>query len=69
MKIGPSKSSPMSETDAAFVGSVIQYCYTDFSSIDHRVKLHIGLNIIEHEKEELVLLLRVRNRSIHDPSY
>ncbi|XP_046739064.1 serine/threonine-protein kinase 11-interacting protein isoform X2 [Diprion similis] len=59
MKIGPSKlSSPMSETDSAFVGSSIQYSYTDYSSIDHRVKLHIILHVFEHPKEDLVLLLK-----------
>lgn len=62
MKIRAGKlSSPVSETDAAFVGNAIQYSYTDYGSIDHRVKLHIILNVFEHEKEELVLLLRVSN--------
>ncbi|XP_046416522.1 serine/threonine-protein kinase 11-interacting protein isoform X2 [Neodiprion fabricii] len=59
MKIGPSKlSSPISETDPAFVGSSIQYSYTNYSSIDHRVKLHIILHVFEHPQEDLVLLLK-----------
>ncbi|XP_012253946.2 serine/threonine-protein kinase 11-interacting protein isoform X2 [Athalia rosae] len=59
LKIGTSKlSSPILETDPVFSGSAIQYSYTDYRSVDHRVKLHIILNIFEHEKEDLVLLLR-----------
>ncbi|KAL6262037.1 hypothetical protein P5V15_007129 [Pogonomyrmex californicus] len=46
------------EEASNFFGSNVQYSYTNFSSIDHRIKLHIILNIFEHENEELVLLLK-----------
>lgn len=60
IKIGSNKSLVLKEEEASnFLGSNIQYSYTDFGSIDHRIKLHIILNIFEHEKEELILLLRV----------
>ncbi|XP_029051044.2 serine/threonine-protein kinase 11-interacting protein isoform X1 [Osmia bicornis bicornis] len=59
IKIGSNKSLVLKEEEASnFLGSNIQYSYTDFGSIDHRIKLHIILNIFEHEKEELILLLR-----------
>lgn len=48
-----------SEEASNFFGSNVQYSYTDFSSIDHRLKLHIILNVFEHENEELVFLLKV----------
>ncbi|XP_017891214.1 serine/threonine-protein kinase 11-interacting protein isoform X2 [Ceratina calcarata] len=59
IKIGSNKQL-MLKTEKAprFTTNNIQYCYTDFSSIDHRLKLHIVLNVFEHEKEELILLLR-----------
>lgn len=44
-----------------FFSSNVQYSYTDFSAIDHRIKLHIVLNVFDHENEELVFLLRVFN--------
>jgi len=47
------------EEASNFFGSNVQYSYTDFSSIDHRIKLHIILNVFEHENEELVFLLKV----------
>ncbi|XP_028044894.1 serine/threonine-protein kinase 11-interacting protein isoform X2 [Monomorium pharaonis] len=46
------------EEASNFFGSNVQYSYTDFSSVDHRIKLHIILNIFEHENEELVFLLK-----------
>ncbi|KAJ8664256.1 hypothetical protein QAD02_005918 [Eretmocerus hayati] len=59
MEIGPSKDSiSKSDRSSEFVGSNIQYSYTDFSDVDHRIKLHIILNVFEHENEELAFLLR-----------
>ncbi|XP_076762138.1 uncharacterized protein LOC143430051 isoform X1 [Xylocopa sonorina] len=59
IKIGSNKPLMSKPEEAShFMGSNIQYSYTDFSSIDHRIKLHIILNIFEHENEELILLLR-----------
>ncbi|XP_032680725.1 serine/threonine-protein kinase 11-interacting protein isoform X2 [Odontomachus brunneus] len=57
IKIGSNKMLKGEEA-SSFFGSSVQYSYTDFSSIDHRIKLHIILNVFEHENEELVLLLR-----------
>ncbi|XP_011346025.1 serine/threonine-protein kinase 11-interacting protein isoform X2 [Ooceraea biroi] len=59
IKIGSNKTLKGEEA-SNFVpsGSYVQYSYTDFSSVDHRIKLHIILNVFEHENEELVLLLR-----------
>ena len=48
-----------SDESSEFVGSSIQYSYTDFNNIDHRIKLHIILNIFEHENEDIAFLLRV----------
>ncbi|XP_018393306.1 PREDICTED: serine/threonine-protein kinase 11-interacting protein isoform X1 [Cyphomyrmex costatus] len=47
-----------SEEASNFFGSNVQYSYTDFSSVDHRIKLHIILHVFEHENEELVFLLK-----------
>lgn len=58
IKVGSNKTLKDEETSSLF-GSTVQYSYTDFSSVDHRIKLHIILNVFEHENEELVLLLRV----------
>ncbi|XP_076624438.1 serine/threonine-protein kinase 11-interacting protein isoform X2 [Colletes latitarsis] len=59
IKIGSNKPLMLNEEEAPhFCGSNISYSYTDFSSIDHRIKLHIVLNIFEHENEELIFLLR-----------
>lgn len=64
MKIGPSKDSmSKSEDSPEFIGSNIQYSYSEFNNVDHRIKLHIILNVFEHENEELAFLLRV-NRKI-----
>ncbi|XP_029166715.1 serine/threonine-protein kinase 11-interacting protein isoform X2 [Nylanderia fulva] len=57
IKIGSNKIL-RGEEASSFFGSNVQYSYTDFSSIDHRIKLHIILNIFEHENEELVFLLK-----------
>ncbi|XP_015179281.1 PREDICTED: serine/threonine-protein kinase 11-interacting protein isoform X2 [Polistes dominula] len=59
IKIGSNKSLPIkTEEEISSLNSNVQYSYTDFSSVDHRVKLHIILNVFEHESEELALLLR-----------
>lgn len=59
MKIGTQKESPIQlgkESDV--LHNDIQYSYTNFTSVDHRIKLHLILNIFELENEELVLFLR-----------
>lgn len=48
------KPSPPSQYK---VGDV-EFSYTNFTQIDHRVKLHLFLNIFEDENEELVWLIR-----------
>ncbi|KAI4491331.1 hypothetical protein M0802_010264 [Mischocyttarus mexicanus] len=59
IKMGSNKSLLIkTEEDISSLNSNVQYSYTDFSSVDHRVKLHIILNVFEHESEELALLLR-----------
>ncbi|XP_006617649.1 serine/threonine-protein kinase 11-interacting protein isoform X1 [Apis dorsata] len=58
IKIGNNKPLMLKEETSHLINSNIQYSYTDFNSIDHRIKLHIILNIFEHENEELILLLR-----------
>ncbi|XP_012283278.1 serine/threonine-protein kinase 11-interacting protein isoform X2 [Orussus abietinus] len=59
MRIGTIKPpSPKSEDTPDFLRNEIQYSYTDYSNVDHRIKLHIILNVFEQENEELVLLLR-----------
>ncbi|KAK2581126.1 hypothetical protein KPH14_007940 [Odynerus spinipes] len=59
IKIGSNKSLLIkTEEESSSLSSNVQYSYTDFSSVDHRVKLHIILNVFEHESEELALLLR-----------
>lgn len=60
IKIGSNKSSLIkTEEESSSLNSNVQYSYTDFNSVDHRVKLHIILNVFEYESEELALLLRV----------
>ncbi|XP_024935876.1 serine/threonine-protein kinase 11-interacting protein isoform X2 [Cephus cinctus] len=64
MKIGTNKCSPpKEEEEPEFLRNGVQYSYTDFSSVDHRVKLHIILNVFEHEYEDIVLVLRVSSLS------
>nr|XP_033339293.1 serine/threonine-protein kinase 11-interacting protein [Megalopta genalis]XP_033339294.1 serine/threonine-protein kinase 11-interacting protein [Megalopta genalis]XP_033339295.1 serine/threonine-protein kinase 11-interacting protein [Megalopta genalis]XP_033339296.1 serine/threonine-protein kinase 11-interacting protein [Megalopta genalis] len=59
IKIDSNKSlMTKAEESSHFLSNNIQYSYTDFSSIDHRIKLHIILNIFKHQNEELILLLR-----------
>ncbi|XP_058800960.1 serine/threonine-protein kinase 11-interacting protein isoform X2 [Phymastichus coffea] len=59
MKIGASKDTiAKSEESSEFIGTSIQYSYTNFSDVDHRIKLHIILNVFEHENEDLAFLLR-----------
>ncbi|XP_015116002.1 serine/threonine-protein kinase 11-interacting protein isoform X2 [Diachasma alloeum] len=60
MKIGTNRGSPLKSDDGPDFSSTsdIQYSYTDFKSLDHRIKLHLILNVFEQENEELVLLLR-----------
>ncbi|XP_076644442.1 uncharacterized protein LOC143354324 isoform X2 [Halictus rubicundus] len=70
IKIDSNKSLMIkAEETSHFLGNNIQYSYTDFSSVDHRIKLHIILNIFEHENEELILLLRadILMRNMKDP--
>lgn len=44
----------------ALPDNVIQYNYEDFSAVDHRLKLHLHLSILDaDEREVLQLLLRV----------
>ena len=70
MKIGSTKTSPIKlEESSEFMGSDVRYSYTDFNSVDHRIKLHIILNIFEQEKEELVLLLRVSKHNFAGCSF
>jgi hypothetical protein len=60
MKIGQSKDTmSKSKESSEFFGNSIQYSYTNFNNVDHRIKLHIILNIFEHENEDLAFLLRV----------
>lgn len=58
IKVGSDKTLRGEEASNCFSSSV-QYSYTDFSSVDHRIKLHIILNVFEHENEELVFLVKV----------
>ncbi|XP_063981535.1 serine/threonine-protein kinase 11-interacting protein isoform X2 [Diachasmimorpha longicaudata] len=60
MKIGTNRGSPLKLDDGPEFSSTsnIQYSYTDFKSLDHRIKLHLILNVFEQENEELILLLR-----------
>ncbi|XP_011301972.1 serine/threonine-protein kinase 11-interacting protein isoform X2 [Fopius arisanus] len=60
MRIGTNKDSTMKSDEGPDLSasSDIQYSYTDFRSLDHRIKLHLILNVFEQENEELVLFLR-----------
>lgn len=59
IKIGSNKSLLIkTEEESSSLNSNVQYSYTDFTSVDHRVKLHIILNVFEYESEELAFLLR-----------
>ena len=61
IKIGTNKGSiPKSDEGSEFLGGDIIYSYTDFGSVDHRIKLHLILNVFEQENEELAMFLRVR---------
>lgn len=61
MKIGTTKGSPIKlDNSSELFISDIEYSYTDFCSVDHRIKLHLILNVFEQENEELVLFLRVK---------
>lgn len=51
------ESSSSSET--ALKNDRMKYSYTDFSVVDHRVKLYLYLHVFQHEQEELLFLLRV----------
>jgi hypothetical protein len=51
------ESSSSSET--ATRNDRVKYSYTDFSVVDHRVKLYLYLHVFQHEEEELLFLLRV----------
>lgn len=36
----------------------VEFSYNDFTQIDHRIKLHLYLNIFDEETEEVVWLIR-----------
>ena len=60
----PSKSSDKflessSSSETAIRNDRVKYSYTDFSVVDHRVKLYLYLHVFQHEQEELLFLLRV----------
>jgi len=60
----PSKSSEKvlessSNSETALRNDRVKYSYTDFSVVDHRVKLYLYLHVFQHEQEELLFLLRV----------
>jgi hypothetical protein len=56
----PEKVIEYSNSGEAVAGKDgVKYSYTDFSVVDHRVKLHLYLHVFQQEKEELVFLLRV----------
>ncbi|XP_057325391.1 LOW QUALITY PROTEIN: serine/threonine-protein kinase 11-interacting protein [Microplitis mediator] len=57
MKIG-AKNSALKADEPEYLSTDIQYSFTNFTSVDHRIKLHLILNIFELENEELVLFLR-----------
>ncbi|PNF20932.1 hypothetical protein B7P43_G10561 [Cryptotermes secundus] len=59
----PSKSSEnvieSSDSRGAVIGNDgVKYSYSDFSIVDHRVKLHLYLHVFQQEQEELLFLLR-----------
>ena len=45
-------------TTQAASGDVFQYCYDDYSQVDHRLKLHLAMKLFAAD-EEFQLLLRV----------
>lgn len=51
-----SKMSPISTT--AQVDRSVQYSYSDFGQVDHRIKLFLFQSMYQHDDEELVFLLR-----------
>lgn len=59
-KISASESlEKKNQKKIAVPGNIIQYNYVDFSSVDHRLKLHLHLSILDaDEREVLQLLLR-----------
>lgn len=61
----PSKSSDKviesSDSKGTVIGNdKVKYSYTDFSVVDHRVKLHLYLHVFQQEQEELLFLLRAQ---------
>jgi len=54
----PSKSSEK-VLESALRNDRVKYSYTDFSVVDHRVKLYLYLHVFQHKQEELLFLLRV----------
>ncbi|XP_074114306.1 serine/threonine-protein kinase 11-interacting protein isoform X2 [Cotesia typhae] len=57
IKIG-AKNSTLKLDGPEYLSTDIQYSFTNFTSVDHRIKLHLILNVFELENEELVLFLR-----------
>jgi hypothetical protein len=56
----PEKVFEYSESGEAVTGNDrVKYSYTDFSVVDHRLKLHLYLHVFQQEQEELLFLLRV----------
>jgi hypothetical protein len=67
----PSKSpekvtESSSNREIAIGNDRVKYSYTDFSVVDHRVKLHLYLHVFQQEQEELLLLLRVSIFAVKD---
>jgi hypothetical protein len=55
----PSKSSEK-VLESALRNDRVKYSYTDFSVVDHRVKLYLYLHVFQHKQEELLFLLRAQ---------
>ncbi|XP_043287960.1 serine/threonine-protein kinase 11-interacting protein isoform X2 [Venturia canescens] len=61
MKIVTPKSTPTKPEEATdFLETDIEYSYDDFGSVDHRIKLHLVLNVFEQENEKFRMLLRAQ---------
>ncbi|XP_067012094.2 serine/threonine-protein kinase 11-interacting protein isoform X2 [Anabrus simplex] len=55
--MGPA-TAPAPANATAEVPTTVTYSYTDFSRVDHRIKLFLHQHVLVGEREELVLLLR-----------
>ena len=62
-KLAPKSSDKVQESqnskESDIKSNKVNYSYTDFSLVDHRVKLYLYLHIFQQEGEELVFLIRV----------